>query len=162
MAVCQRIESGVAARTAAGGMMTHGTAYNVISIVAIVVLGFLLFLAFFQPNLKYKITAATSESLGSADFLRTLEALTDSKIEPHTSVDVLPNGENFYAAELEAIKNAQKNVNLEAYIYKRGEIATRLIDALAERAKAGVKVHVVLDGVGSGIAMTKGYFDKLT
>src|SRR5439155_6828671 len=139
-----------------------GTAYNVISILAIVVLAFLLFIALFQPNLKYKITARTSESLNSPDFFRTLEALTDSKLEPRTSVDVLPNGENFYAAELEAITNAQKNINLEAYIFKRGEIAIRLIDALAERARAGVKVHVVLDGVGSGIAMTKSYFDKLT
>src|SRR5438874_1988069 len=160
--VAHGIELRVAARAAARGMMTHGTAYNVLSVVAILVLAFLLFLAFFQPNLKYKITAATSESLNSADFLRTLEALTDSKIEPHTSVDVLPNGENFYAAELEAIKNAEKNVNLEAYIFKRGDIAERLIDTLAERAKAGVKIHVVLDGVGSGIVMTKGYFDKLT
>src|SRR4051812_12007979 len=101
---------------AAGQTMTHGTAYNVISVLAIVVLAFLLFLALFQPNLKYKITARTSESLSSADFFRTLEALTDSKIEPHTAVDVLPNGENFYAAELEAIKSAEKNINLEAYI----------------------------------------------
>jgi cardiolipin synthase len=142
--------------------MTHGTAYNVISIVAIVVLAFLLFIALFQPNLKYKITARTSESLNSPDFFRTLEALTDSKIEPRTAVDVLPNGENFYAAELEAIKNAEKNINLEAYIFKSGEVATRLIDALTERAQAGVKVHVVLDGVGSGIATTKSDFDKLT
>jgi len=141
--------------------MTHGTAYNVISVVAIVVLAFLLFIALFQPNLKYKITAPTSESLNSPEFFRTLEALTDSKIEPHTSVDVLPNGENFYAAELDAIRKAEKNVNLEAYIFKDGEVATRLIDALTERAKAGVKVHVVLDGVGSGIATTKKDFEKL-
>ena len=142
--------------------MTHGTAYNVISVVAIVVLAFLLFIALFQPSLKYKITAATSESLNSPEFFRTLEALTDSKIEPHTSVDVLPNGENFYTAELEAIRKAEKNINLEAYIFKDGEIATRLIDALTERAKVGVKVHVVLDGVGSGIATTKSDFEKLT
>src|SRR6266404_326070 len=142
--------------------MTHGTAYNVISIFAILVLGFLLFIALFQPSLKYKITAATSESLNSPDFFRTLEALTDSKIEPHTAVDVLPNGENFYAAELDAIKNAKKSINLEAYIFKGGEIATRLIDALTARARAGVKVHVVLDGVGSGIATTKKDFEKLT
>ena len=64
--------------------MTHGTAYNVISVVAIAVLAFLLFIALFQPSLKYKITATTSESLNSPDFFRTLEALTDSKIEPHT------------------------------------------------------------------------------
>jgi cardiolipin synthase A/B len=160
MAHC--IEFRAAANVATGVKMTHGTAYNVISVVAILVLGFLLFIALFQPSLKYKITAATSESLNSPDFFRTLEALTDSKIEPHTSVDVLPNGENFYAAELEAIKNAQKSINLEAYIFKGGEIATKLIDALAERARAGVKVHVVLDGVGSGIATTKNDFENLT
>jgi cardiolipin synthase len=142
--------------------MTHGTAYNVISVVAIAVLAFLLFIALFQPSLKYKITATTSESLNSPDFFRTLEALTDSKIEPHTAVEVLPNGENFYAAELEAIKKAEKNINLEAYIFKDGEMATQFVDALTERAKAGVKVHVVLDGVGSGIATTKSDFKKLT
>jgi len=63
---------------AAGLTMTHGTAYNVISVVSILVLGFLLFMALFQPSLKYKITAATAESLNSPDFFRMLEALTDS------------------------------------------------------------------------------------
>ena len=141
--------------------MTHGAAYNVISVIAIAVLGFLLFMALFQPSLKYRITAHTSESLNSPDFFRTLEALTDSKLEPHTEVEVLPNGENFYVAELDAIKNAQKNVNLEAYIFKHGEIASKLIDALTERARAGVKVHVLLDGVGSGIATTNNDFKEL-
>jgi cardiolipin synthase A/B len=142
--------------------MTHGTAYNVLSVVAIAVLGFLLFMALFQPGLKYRITARTSESLNSPDFLRTLEALTDSKLEPHTAVDVLPNGDKFYVAEIETIKNAQKNINLEAYIFQHGEIATKLIDALTERARTGVKVHVLLDGVGSGIATTKNDFKELT
>src|SRR5436305_8039997 len=142
----------VVARSGGGEEMTHSTAYNVLSIVAIAVLGFLLFTALFQPGLKYRITAQTSESLNSPDFFRVLEALTDSKLEPHTGVEVLPNGNNFYVAELEAIKNAQKNINLEAYIFKHGEIATKLIEALTERARAGVKVHVMLDGVGSGIA----------
>ena len=45
--------------------MTHGTAYNVISVVAIAVLAFLLFIALFQPSLKYKITATTSEAISS-------------------------------------------------------------------------------------------------
>jgi cardiolipin synthase A/B len=143
-------------------MMTHGTAYNVISVIAIGVLAFLLFTALFQPGLKYKITAQTSGSLNSPDFLRTLEALTDSKLEPHTGVEVLPNGDKFYVAELDAIKNAQKNINLEAYIFKHGEIASKLIEALTERARAGVKIHVLLDGVGSGIATTKHDFKPLT
>jgi cardiolipin synthase len=157
-----RIELRVAATCGSGEEMTHGTAYNVISVIAIAVLGFLLFMALFQPGLKYRITARTSESLNSPDFFRTLEALTDSKLEPHTAVEVLPNGDNFYVAELDAIKNAQKNINLEAYIFKHGEIASKLVEALTERARAGVKVHVLLDGVGSGIATTKNDFKPLT
>jgi cardiolipin synthase A/B len=142
--------------------MTHGTAYNVISVIAIGVLAFLLFTAFFQPGLKYKITAQTSEPLNSPAFFRTLEALTDSKLELHTGVEVLPNGDKFYVAELDAIKRAEKNINLEAYIFKHGEIASKLIDALTERARAGVKVHVLLDGIGSGLATTKNDFKPLT
>ena len=48
--------------------MTHGTAYNVLSVVAIGVLAFLLFLALFGPGLKYRITSPTYESLNSPDF----------------------------------------------------------------------------------------------
>src|SRR5437870_502259 len=88
-----RIELRVAASRGSGEQMTHGTAYNVISVIAIGVLAFLLFSALFQPGLKYKITAQTSESLNSPDFFRVLEALTDSKLEPHTGVEVLPNGD---------------------------------------------------------------------
>jgi hypothetical protein len=38
--------------------MTHGTAYNVISVVAIGLLAFLLLMALFQPGLKYRIIVA--------------------------------------------------------------------------------------------------------
>ena len=48
------------------------------------------------------------------------------------------NAENFYSAELEAIRSAQKSVNLEAYIFQKGEVARRFVDAFAERARAGV------------------------
>jgi cardiolipin synthase len=40
-------------------------------------------------------------------------------------------------------------VNLEAYIFEPGEIAERVIDALVERARAGVEIRVVLDSIGS-------------
>src|SRR5690348_15355585 len=49
-------------REPAGDWMTHGTAYNVLSVVAIGVLAFLLFLALFAPGLKYRITSPTYES----------------------------------------------------------------------------------------------------
>jgi cardiolipin synthase len=50
---------------------------------------------------------------------------------------------------LGAIRGAKKTILFETYIYWSGDIGTAFADALAERARAGVKVHVLLDWVGS-------------
>jgi cardiolipin synthase len=50
---------------------------------------------------------------------------------------------------LEAIRAATESITLECYIFRKGEIAQQFIDALSERARAGVRVTVVIDAVGS-------------
>ena len=58
-------------------------------------------------------------------------------------------GWNENPAMLGAIRAAQQTITFESYIYWSGEIGREFAQALAERAKAGVKVHVLLDWVGS-------------
>jgi len=120
---------------------------------------FLIFI--FQPSPKYELSDGHGVPIGTDNFMRMLEALSDAQFDWHSSVEALPNGENFYAAELEAIRNAKRSVNLEAYIMHRGKVAQQFVDALAERARAGVKVNVVLDGVGS-FSTHKAYFQPVT
>jgi cardiolipin synthase len=136
------------------------TTFLVIAVIAIAVLGFLLFLALFEPGLAYKISASTTEPLESDDFLCVLEAITDSKIHRHGRVEVLTNGEVFYEAELEAIRAAKESVNIEAYIFQKGELTRRFVEALTERARAGVEVRMVLDAIGS-FATWESYFKEL-
>jgi cardiolipin synthase len=136
------------------------TTFLVIAIIAIVVLAFLLFLALFEPGLAYKISSCTTEPLESEDFLCVLEAITDSKIHRHGRVEVLTNGEVFYEAELEAIAAAKESVNIEAYIFQKGEVTKKFVDALTERARQGVKVRMVLDAIGS-FATWESYFADL-
>ncbi|MBA3772184.1 MAG: hypothetical protein H0X13_06810 [Ramlibacter sp.] len=50
---------------------------------------------------------------------------------------------------LEAIRSAKTTVLFEIFIYWSGDIGNEVADALAERARAGVEVHVLLDWVGS-------------
>jgi cardiolipin synthase len=50
---------------------------------------------------------------------------------------------------LEAIKSARHSITLEAYIFWPGTMGTTFAEALAERARAGVAAHVILDGLGS-------------
>jgi len=130
------------------------------AIVALIFLAAWLILTLFQPQLHYRVTAP-SAALESQEFWRMLESLTDARLQQQNKIQVLPNGENFYKAELQAISDAQHNVNVEAYVFQRGEVARRMIDALAERARAGVKVKLVIDALGS-FANSKEYFKPLT
>jgi cardiolipin synthase len=134
--------------------------FTVVAFIAIFVLSFLLFLALFEPGLAYKVSATPPPPIDSPEFLRVLEALTDSKVNTCTRVEVLTNGEVYYEAELQAIRAAERSVNLEAYIFQRGEVTRRFLEVLTERARAGVEVRLVLDSVGS-FASWDGYFREL-
>ncbi|RYZ74006.1 MAG: cardiolipin synthase [Lysobacteraceae bacterium] len=66
-----------------------------------------------------------------------------------TSVQLLVDGAATYDALLDAIAAASNHIHLEYYIYMPDQTGTRLRDALVERARAGVKVRLLLDAVGS-------------
>jgi cardiolipin synthase len=136
------------------------TTFLVIAIVAIIVLSFLLFLALFEPGLDYRISTKAEAALDSEEFMCQLEAVTDAKLHRRSRVEVLTNGEVYYAAELAAIRAAEKSINLEAYIFQKGEVARKFVEALTERASAGVEVRLVLDAIGS-FATWDSYFKEL-
>jgi cardiolipin synthase A/B len=121
---------------------------------------FLLLMAFFEPALRYRIECFEAPEIDSEQFLKTLEALTDAQVNHRSSVTVLTNGEQFYEAELAAIAEAKHSINLEAYIFQKGVVARRFLDALTERARAGVRVNLVLDALGS-FGTTKKYCKPL-
>ncbi|HJQ23015.1 MAG TPA: phospholipase D-like domain-containing protein [Blastocatellia bacterium] len=137
------------------------SAYDVLSIIAIAFLALMLILALFEPGLPYKINATESLPTDSARFQRVLAALADTQVHCTNRVEVLTDGPQFYEAELEAISCAAHSVNVEAYIFQKGEIARRFVTALAERARQGVRVNVVLDAIGSFATWQSFYQDLL-
>jgi cardiolipin synthase A/B len=74
---------------------------------------------------------------------------------------VLTNGNCFYEAELAAIAEARRSVNLEAYIFKKSAIGERYLAMLTRKAREGVHVNVVLDAFGSAGA-TCAFFNSLS
>lgn len=122
--------------------------FIILAVVSIVVVVGLVLLILFEPGLEYKVTPPPV-ALDSDQYLCVLGALADSEVHDYTRFDVLTNGDVFYEAELDAIRAAKETINLERYIFAKGEVAARYLDALAERARAGVKVKVILDAIGS-------------
>ena len=82
-------------------------------------------------------------------FMRVMGTLLGPPVAQGNRYRVLLNGEQIFPAMLGAIAKAERTITFETYIYWSGEIGRRFADALAERARAGVKVHVLLDWVGS-------------
>ena len=88
-------------------------------------------------------------SVADPDFARAMGVLLGPAIVGDNSFKVLLNGNRIFPAMLEAIRGARKSITFESYIYWSGAIGKEFADALAERARAGLKVHVLLDWVGS-------------
>ena len=84
-----------------------------------------------------------------AEFRRSLSSLLGPPIVEGNKVDTLLNGDQIFPAMLAAIRSATTTITFETYIYWSGTIGQEFVDALAERAAAGVRVHVLLDWVGS-------------
>lgn len=82
-------------------------------------------------------------------FLRAMGSLLGPPVVPGNQVRELVNGEQIFPAMLEAIRAARRSISFETFIYWSGEIGRQFAEALAERARAGVKVHVLLDWVGT-------------
>jgi len=82
-------------------------------------------------------------------FNRAMGVLLGPAIVEGNRFDVLLNGDEIFPAMLAAIRGAQTSITFESYIYWSGSIGQEFAAALADRARAGVRVHVLLDWLGS-------------
>ena len=122
--------------------------FHIFAILSFAILLFLIVLVLFEPGLQYEIKPRPV-AIDSDEFLQLLSALCDAQVHGRTRVEVLKNGDVFYPAELAAIASARQTINVEAYIFQKGQIGQRIVDALAERAREGVRVKLVVDAFGS-------------
>src|SRR4029077_15968775 len=89
-------------------------------------------------------------AISDPEFFGSALALSDPVPIENNAIEVLENGDEYFPAMLEAIRTAKKTVNFEAYIVYSDEVGRAFCEALSERARAGIEVRVLLDGVGSG------------
>jgi cardiolipin synthase len=83
------------------------------------------------------------------EFVHVMGVLLGPPVVGGNRYRVLVNGDQIFPAMLAAIRGATRTIDFETYIYWSGTIGKEFADALSERARAGVKVHVLLDWVGS-------------
>ncbi len=133
-----------------------------LALAALPYVGFLVYYAFGPQRIKrqrrrrlrsqqamgeFQRGAAASDGIAVG---RVGAATTGFPMRTSSKVDLLVDGMATYDAIVAAIAAAQRHVHVEYYIFVGDRSGTRIRDALIERAKAGVPVRLLLDGVGSG------------
>ncbi len=88
-------------------------------------------------------------STHDTQFLRAMSVVLGPALVGGNKIDVLLNGDEIFPAMLEAIRSAKKTITFETYIYWSETIGHKFAEALSERGRSGVKVHLLVDWLGS-------------
>jgi cardiolipin synthase A/B len=107
----------------------------------------LLIVTLFAPHIPYTLHERLDCS--SQQFIHSLNNVMLSSVHGDCRFEVLTNAGQFYPAMLAAISGARQSINLECYIFRPDETGRQFMNAMMERARAGVVVTIVIDAVGS-------------
>jgi cardiolipin synthase len=96
-----------------------------------------------------RVPIETDYGVEDPAFLQSIGGLLRAPILEGNYVQEYINGTNIFPAMLQAISKAERTISFENFIWKSGDLSDRFIEALTERARAGVKVHCIVDGFGA-------------
>jgi len=118
-----------------------------LEIIAVAILCWLILVTLFTPAIPYHVEEPPEPD--SDHFIHVLESTCHTTLEQHNKVEVFTNGTAFYPAMLDAIGKARESIHMECYIFKQDDIGDRMLSALEDRARAGVRVTLLMDAIGS-------------
>jgi cardiolipin synthase len=119
----------------------------VLAIIGAAFIAWLILVALFAPHIPYHLEGEVDST--SDHFVQLVESICQTTLKRGNRIEILTDGAAFYPAMLQAIAAARETVNMECYIFRPGAISDRFVEALGERARAGVRVTVVLDAIGN-------------
>lgn len=91
----------------------------------------------------------TDYGVGDPAFLETITRQLHDPLLGGNKITELINGVQIFPAMLDAIRHASNSITFENFIWRSGELSDQFIDALTERARAGVRVHCIVDSFGA-------------
>jgi cardiolipin synthase len=101
------------------------------------------------PEKKIKHQVEHCHDILDPQFRREMGALLGPAIVAGNRISALHNGDQIFPQMLRSIAAARRTITFETYIYWSGDIGEQFAAALIERARNGVRVHVMLDWLGS-------------
>jgi cardiolipin synthase A/B len=123
--------------------------WTILATIAATMVVVVLVINFHTPEKKIQHQVRHLYGVVDPEFEREMGTLLGPAILPGNQITVLQNGDEIFPAMLKAIRAAQYTIDFETYIYWSGHTGEEFARALIERVRAGVKVHLMLDWLGS-------------
>jgi cardiolipin synthase len=120
-----------------------------ISLILLTLLVVVLALNFHTPEKEIQHQVEHDHGIRDPQFRREMGALLGPAVIPGNAIHALQNGDEIFPAMLAAIGAARRSITFETYIYWSGRVGEQFANALCERAENGVRVHLMLDWLGS-------------
>jgi cardiolipin synthase len=101
-----------------------------------------------EKDVKYQVEPRYG--ISDPQFQQAIGTLLGPSLVSGNHAVTLLNGDQIFPEMLRAIRSAKRTITLETYLFSEGDVAAAFAAALAERARNGVKVHVILDAQAGG------------
>jgi cardiolipin synthase A/B len=92
---------------------------------------------------RIRENVSTNYGVEDEEFRRSASALLGAPLVDDNEVVELLNGDRIFPAMVRAIREAEKTVTLETFIWSSGKVSDQFVEAIVDRARAGVKVHII-------------------
>ncbi|MEX0726069.1 MAG: cardiolipin synthase [Planctomycetaceae bacterium] len=108
----------------------------------------------------YQLISGEQLTVQQQRLMKLANRLSDTLPTQGNQIEILPDTNRTLALIEKAIETAQNSLHLEYYIWRPDKTGTRLRDLLIAKAKAGVKVRFLYDGIGS-ILLRKRFLNSM-
>jgi cardiolipin synthase A/B len=105
--------------------------------------------SYLPSDKKIRHSIRPEYSVNAPEFRNSLSHLLGARMVGGNRIRILLNGDETFGAMLEAIRGAKESITIEQFIWSSGQVSSQFIEALTERARAGVQIHIVVDALGS-------------
>lgn len=107
------------------------------------------------PKLSGRVSAENRQRI------RLLHSLDGATFYPDNSLEIFTDGASHFSRLFSDLRAAQTYINIQFYIIAHDKLGHELRDILVERARAGVKVRVIYDYIGSFNALRHDFFQRM-
>ncbi|HEX6042571.1 phospholipase D-like domain-containing protein [Longimicrobium sp.] len=107
---------------------------------------------FFGLGRPRRMALVARPPVGSEAFMLAVSGAVNAPLMRGGTARLLNNGDQIFPAILDALREAKHSINFMVYIWEDGNASDQMIEALTERARAGVQVRLLLDGFGAHAA----------